>query len=198
MPHGPQDPGVGAAAAHGTGESRPDLGIVGVGMPRKQGDSAHDHAGRAVAALERTGLEEGPLDGMQLTVAGQSFDRCDDMAGGVGHARPASPDRLAVEENGARAAFALATAGLGAGQAQLIAQREEQAPIRPGRELPCDAVDDDLPGASHSHTSRACAGNAQHTLGHDATPACRVHEPTRVQEVFSMRPHDPAMNARGS
>jgi len=25
-----------------------------------------------------------------------------------------------------------------------------------------------------------------------------VHEPTRVQEVFRMRPHDPAMNARGS
>ena len=108
---------------------------------------------------------------MQPTVAGQPFDRRDDMAGGVGDARLAGLDRLAVEEDGARAAFALAAAELGAGQAQLLAQREEQAPIRPGRELPCDAVDDDLPGASHSHTSRACAGNAQHTLGHDATPA---------------------------
>ena len=132
-------------------------------MPRQEGDRAHDHAGRAVAALERTGLDEGPLDGMQPTVAGQPFDRRDDMAGGVGDARLAGLDRL-VEEDGARAAFALAAAELGAGQAQLLAQREEQAPIRPRRELPCDAVHDDLPGASHFHTSRDCAGKTQHTL----------------------------------
>ncbi len=165
LPYGPQDPGVGAAATHVAGKGGADLAVIRLRMPREQGDRAHDHAGRAVAALERPGLEEGLLDGMQTTVARQALDGRDGVAGSVGDTRLAGSNRIAVEEHRARAALALAAAGLGASQTQLLAEREEQAPIRAGRERARHAVDDDLLGTCHARPLASPCPGSQHTPG---------------------------------
>ena len=61
--------------------------------------------------------------------------------------RSAAPDRLPVDEDGARAADALAAAGLRPGDVELLAQDTEEAPVRLTRNVRGDPVDDQAEGA---------------------------------------------------
>ena len=85
---------------------------------------------RAVAALERLGLEERRLHGMEPSVLRETLDRDDLLARGLGQRRLAGRRRLPVEEHGARAALSLAAAVLGAGQVEPVAEDGEERLVR--------------------------------------------------------------------
>ena len=82
--------------------------------------------GRAVAALERLGLEERLLDRVEPAVLLEALDRDDLLARGLGDRRLAGRRRLAVEQHRAGAALPLAAAVLGAGQVEAVAQDREE------------------------------------------------------------------------
>ena len=143
--HGAQDAWVRATAADIALQGRLDPRVVGIGVLREQRDRAHDHAGRAVAALEGSDLDEGALHRMQAAVARQALDGGDDVAGRVRGADRARSNRLTVEEHRAGAARALAATRLRAGQPELLAEGVEETSIRrhegPARVAP---IHDDL------------------------------------------------------
>ena len=78
---GLHDPRIGAAPADVAVHDARDVLFGGIAGGAKQGDRGHDHAGRAVAALERFGLEEGFLDRMQPLAVGDPFDGRDRLPG---------------------------------------------------------------------------------------------------------------------
>ena len=135
--------------------------VVRIGVPLQQRHRAHDHAGRAVAALEGADLDEGALHRMQAAAARQSFDGGDGAAGNVGDARLAGPRGRTVEEHGAGAARTLAATRLRAGQPELLAEHVEQTPIRLERQLARHPIHDDLGGASHARPFALHAGRHQ-------------------------------------
>ena len=92
----------------------------------EQRHGRNDLAGRAVAALEAVVLEERRLHRVQLVAFGQPFDR-GDLAALVHHGeRQAGVDAPAVDQHRAGAALAVVAALLGAGEAEVLAQRVEQ------------------------------------------------------------------------
>src|SRR5690606_7614500 len=98
-----------------------------------------DLAGGAVAALEAVVADERPRQ-----LAGDPLDR-GDLAPGVLHGQgQAGVDPLAVGEHRARPAGALVAALLRAGQAEVLAQRVEQADLRREPERHGLAVDPQL------------------------------------------------------
>jgi hypothetical protein len=62
--HGLNDARVSATAADVSLQGLCDFLGCGVGILPQQGDAAHDHAGRAVGALEGFDVKESLLDGM--------------------------------------------------------------------------------------------------------------------------------------
>src|SRR6185503_19464876 len=64
----------------------------------------HDHAGRAITALQSVFLPEAFLDGMQFSVMRQSFDRRDRGAVGLNGKYSARLHCLSVEQHGTSAA----------------------------------------------------------------------------------------------
>ena len=107
-------------------------------MPRGQERLAgHQHARRADPALGASGLEEGHLEQVEVVEHGrllgarpatpEAFDCPDGMAVDLADRHQARVDDLAVEEDGAGAALAFATALLRPGQAEVLAQDIEQA-----------------------------------------------------------------------
>jgi hypothetical protein len=132
-----------------------------IGVPLQQRDRAHDHAGRAVAALEGADLDEGALHRMQAAAARQPLDGGDGPAGNVREADLAGPRGRTVEENGAGAARTLAAARLRAGQPELLAEHVQQTPIRLERHLARHPIHDDLGGASHARPFALHAGHGQ-------------------------------------
>jgi hypothetical protein len=144
--HRAQDAGVRAAAADIARQGRLDLRVVRIGVLLQQRDRAHDHAGRAVAALEGSD---------------QSFDGGDGVAGNVGDARLAGPHGLTVEQYGAGAARTLAAARLRPCQPEFLAERVEQTPIRLERQFTRHPIHDDLGGTSHARPFHTDAGNGE-------------------------------------
>ena len=141
--HRSQDPRVPAAPAQVAGERAADRGVVRIGVLREQGDRRHDHARRAVAALQRAGVDEGLLHRVQATVGSQSLHRGDRGAVGRPEVHGAGPHRRPVEQHGAGAALALAARVLRAGELQVVAQQVQQR--RAGRRVHHSfvAVDED-------------------------------------------------------
>ena len=86
-----------------------------------------DEAGRAEAALHRAGRDERALHRVQLAVRREPLDRHDLAAVGLRAVHEARADELAVEQHRAGAALALLAGVLRAGQAESLAQHEEQA-----------------------------------------------------------------------
>ena len=124
---GGDDARVGAAAADVAVHAADDLVARRLGVLGQQRDRGHDHARRAVAALHarrRRGTPPG---------AGAASRRREALDGADRLARRRPPTRvlhdrtaLAVDEDGAGAAPALAAAVLAAGQAEVVAQDAEQ------------------------------------------------------------------------
>ena len=90
-----EDPRIGPAAADVAARARPTMSsALGLGFDLQQRDRRDDHPGRAVAALERLGLEERGLDGMEAAVLREALDRDDLLARGLGDRRLAGRRRL--------------------------------------------------------------------------------------------------------
>src|SRR6266849_6280784 len=79
----------------------------------------HDHAGSAIAALERLRIEEGLLHRMQCAVLGESLDRGHHAPGRAERRHQAGMNGRAVEPYRAGAAIAGVTALLDAEDAAL-------------------------------------------------------------------------------
>lgn len=109
-------------------------------MPGEQGIAVHDHARGAVAALQRTGIEKGLLQRMQLALVLEPFDRSDRLFGTLGECHPARANGPAVQHDRARAALPLAAAILAAGQSQFVAEHAEQHSLGLCRDVVPDSI----------------------------------------------------------
>src|SRR5580704_15956149 len=92
----------------------------------EQRNSAEDHAGGAVAALEGALVKEGLLNRSKTPVLFEAFD-CDNLgAADAADRQEAGARRYAVEQDGAGAALALAAAVVGSGEFEMVAKNREQ------------------------------------------------------------------------
>ena len=99
---------------------------VGFAVFVQQRQRGHDHARRAVAALQCAHVPERLLQRVQLAVAREALDGRDLLAGEVADFPLARARRLAIDQDGAGAALAFAAAVLAAGQIEIVAQHAEQ------------------------------------------------------------------------
>jgi hypothetical protein len=97
-------------------------------MLLEKGVGGEQDAGRAVAALEPVLVLEGLLQWREALVGRDAFHRRDGVAAGLHREHEARAHRLAVQQYGARAAHAVLTAHVGAGEiehlAEAVGQRE--------------------------------------------------------------------------
>ena len=152
-----------------------DLGLAGIGLAPQERHRLHDHARRAVAALQGVGLREGLLHRMEAAVLLQAFDGGDGLAADGTHARLARATGDAVQQDRAGAALPLAAAVLGPGEVQLVAQHAQQGPLGIGIHVTGDAVDDQLeerhvPSCPLYHPVRGGAGFAGGEPAHLTCP----------------------------
>jgi hypothetical protein len=103
-----------------------DLDIVRFRIARQQSRGIEHLTRCAEAALEAELIEEGLLNRVEAPVGGKAVDRRHGSTGDVASRGYARADGLAFDEHGARAADALETAVLRAGQTKRITQRGEQ------------------------------------------------------------------------
>ncbi len=122
----------------------------------------HEHARRADAALCAARLEEGLLERAQRArgsaALGQAFDRPELRAIGLADRHEAAVDHLAVEDDRAGAALALAAAFLGAGEAEVLAQHVEEAAHAGHGDLARLAVDGEAEGRADAASARLREG----------------------------------------
>src|ERR1035437_6712889 len=98
---------MGGAAAEVVFHPRADLAPGGLRGLQQESVGIHDHSGSAEAALQPPGIGERLLEGMELSVPLQTFDRRDVLAAYGLHGQLARPDRLLAYDHGAGAAKAL-------------------------------------------------------------------------------------------
>src|SRR6266545_6992973 len=141
---------VAGAAAEVALEPAPDLGVgQPVAVRAQQLDAGHDHPRRTEAALQRVMLPERLLQGMQLAVRGEPFDRRDLAAVGLDGEHGARLHREPVEVDGAGAADRRVAADLRAREREVVAEEvDEQRPRLDLRLVP-NAVDGDRNGYHH-------------------------------------------------
>src|SRR5919106_1128622 len=90
---------------------------------------AHQHPGRAVAALERVVIREGLLERMELAARRERLDGLDGRPVGLDGGQHAGLDRRAVEDDGARTAVPGVAPDVRPGQVEVVADEvDEQAP----------------------------------------------------------------------
>jgi type II secretory pathway predicted ATPase ExeA len=90
---------------------------------RDAGNSRHDLAGRAVAALETVMRDEGGLQRVEGVTVGKAFDRRDGCAVLHDRERQTGVHAFAVEKHRAGATGTLVTALLRAGQIKPLAEQ---------------------------------------------------------------------------
>src|SRR5580658_218415 len=88
---------------------------------------SENHPRSADAALCSTAVKKGLLQQLQATIRGQALDRDDFSAMRLKSWNEAAIHQRSVDQNGAGAALALATAFFCSGQAKLMSQDVEQA-----------------------------------------------------------------------
>src|ERR671924_1923432 len=154
--HSVEDLRVAGAAAEVAGEGLADLVLARVGMPLEKRGCRDDEPGSAEAALDSARLDESLLHPVQAPLLAEALDGHDFVPVRLGGEDEARAHELPVQEDGARPALALLAGVLRARQAELLAQREEQALPRPDVGLHRLAVDDDLdPHVSTRSSARA-------------------------------------------
>ena len=117
---------VAGAAAEVARERLADLLLGRVRVALQQVGRGHDHARRAVAALQAVVLPERLLQRVQRAFLAHSLDRRDLGAVGLDGEQRAGLDRLAVEVDGARAAVGRVAADVRAGEPERLAQEVDQ------------------------------------------------------------------------
>src|SRR5579859_7618809 len=109
---------------------------------RQERSGGQDEAGRAKGALKGGVIEVRLLDQVESAIRiADAFDRDDRFADRQRRQQQAAADRLAIQQNGARAAHAHATGFAHAGQLELIAQNLQQRVLGSRAETPPLAVD---------------------------------------------------------
>jgi hypothetical protein len=125
--HGVDDLHVAGAAAEVAAQRALDLVPSGVRVRGQELLGGHDHPGDAEAALHGARQHERLLDEVRPLGRAEALDRGDVGAGERRDLGDAREDGLPVHQDHARAALALAVAGLlGAGEAQVLADDVEQ------------------------------------------------------------------------
>ena len=109
----------------------------------QQVDRRHDHARRAIAALQAVLFPEALLHRMQLPFRREAFDRRHRRAVGLHREDRARLRAPAVDEHGARAALARVTADMGSGEIEMLAQEMHEQRARLDVRLAHLAVDGD-------------------------------------------------------
>src|SRR6266850_1219071 len=103
-------------------QASPDLILRRVRVLIEEIRGGHDHAGRAVAALESVLVPEGLLQRMQLSIRRHAFDRGEAVAFRLDGEHRAALDGLPVDQDGASAALAGVAPDVSAREADHIAQ----------------------------------------------------------------------------
>jgi hypothetical protein len=104
--YGFEDLEIASAAAEISGEGFADLVASGICVLIEQGFGGDQDRGGAVSALRCAQVSEGVLQGMELAVGTQPFDGEDIFVGTLECEEQAGEDGLAIDEDGAGAAFA--------------------------------------------------------------------------------------------
>src|SRR2546425_4450772 len=99
------DPRMGPAATEVAGERLLDLAFGWIRLAVEERLGGHDHAVDAVAALHGLLLDESFLERVRFVRGAEPFERGDLLADSPRHRRGARPDRVAVQEDGARPAL---------------------------------------------------------------------------------------------
>src|SRR6267143_6075759 len=115
------------APAQDTGERRANLIASGVRMLIQQGFRGDQNRRRSVSALCRTEISERVLQRMQSSFQTEAFDGQHIPGVALDSKDEAGEDGLAVQNNGARAAFSQFTAVFRAGVAEILAKNFEQS-----------------------------------------------------------------------
>src|ERR1051325_4882990 len=126
-----------------------DFVFARIGIDVEQRLGGDDLTGGADAALEAAVFDERLLKRMQRAVFGEPFDRFDLLAIAGDRERQARAHEPAVHRHAARAADADAAAFLGAGEADVFADRVQQKAVRLDLDIAALAVDDQCDGALH-------------------------------------------------
>ena len=116
------DSGMSAAAADISLQGLYDFWFAGIGIFLQKRDTADDHSGSAIGALECALIEESLLYGMKLTVLFEALNGDDGFSRSVGDGELAGAPRRAIQQNSAGAALAFAATVLCSGEAQFFAQ----------------------------------------------------------------------------
>ncbi len=179
-----------------------DIIVGGVALFLQQLDSRHDKARGAKTALHRAIFQESSLDGMQLIFVANAFDGGDLGAMGARGGHQAAHHGLAIQPDGAGAAFALAAGNLGAGELAFVAQQVGQGLVLDTGEGAAHAVDGDLQRGivavtALPATTRAFFGAQQHRFSRD------VYQGFAARQGFQATPggnvdHFLAVEGRGA
>ena len=156
--HRLDDLAVAGAAAQHARERLLDLGLARPRVRAQQRLGAHQHSGRADAALRRAVGDEGALQDRERAIGlGEALDRRHRAPGALADGDDARADLLAVEQHGAGAAVAGVAADLGAGEAELVAQGIREAPRGVAGELARGAVDAEANDVDRGQVARGHA-----------------------------------------
>ena len=151
-------------------------GNVRIGRVRlfiKQTNDAHNHAGRAIAALESAFSKESFLNWMQFLAFAEAFDCDDGFFVGIGNGSETRGNAFAVQENGAGAALAFATAVLGAGELEILAKDIKQRAFGIGGDRVGTPVDSKFKSRVHRRFGQCAAlvcYYTQHLLQRQQSP----------------------------
>lgn len=93
-------------------------------MVSEQGHDGHQNARSAEPALQRVGLTECPLEGMEFAgmLGGQPLDRGDGMPVGLHREGQTRPDGVTVEQDRASTTDPVLTSDVGTGQLESLSQ----------------------------------------------------------------------------
>ena len=128
--NGVDDVLIAGAAAEVAGDAVANLLLARRRIVLQQVDRRHDHARRAVAALQAVLFPEALLHRMQLAFRRQPFDRHHRRAVGLHREDRARLRAAAVDEHGARAALAGVAADMRAGEIEMFAQEVHEQRAR--------------------------------------------------------------------
>src|SRR5713101_501103 len=123
---------IARAPAQVSGDCFADLIASRVRILIQQSLRGHQNCRRAIAALRRSEIGESILQWMKVTVFSEAFDCQNVLSTALECQHKTGKHRLAVEKNGASAAFSEFTAVLRAGVTEILAQDLQQSLI--GRE----------------------------------------------------------------
>src|SRR5690242_754566 len=115
-------------------------------------DGRENHSRRADTALSATILIESVLDGMKLSIRGESFDGCYVLSISLADRHHAAQNKQAIHDDGAGTALSFPAAFLRSRESEILTKYVQEALHRRDRNLPFFVVDGDRK-RSHARSS---------------------------------------------